>query len=149
LPAAAAVKINRGWATDPEQVGVGWLAARSHLSFLPRGICDLHGSVTRRVEVLPFFFGPVLGKPTQIKTSADNEFTLSENLRLPTPRLPVKAELAGPRHGIVSDAPDRLTWFRLSLCMGPMIWAIEGVVVHFETIPGSVTGEVRPIALVV
>jgi len=48
----------------------------------------------------------------QIKAPADDELTLAEDLRLPAPGLPVKAELATPCHVVVPEAPDRLTWLR-------------------------------------
>ena len=48
------------------------------------------------------------------KAVADDELTLTKDLRLPPAALPVKAKFATPRHAIHAGSPDQLAELRRS-----------------------------------
>ena len=82
------------------------------------------------LEDLPLFLSPLLGQSSQVEPPADDELALTKNLRLPTPGLPVEAQLLTPHHMIVPEGPQVLARLWLPAGGARMLRAIEGVVAH-------------------
>jgi hypothetical protein len=109
-------------------------------SSLEKPRCTTGPSRVPLLDVLPFLVRPLLGESTEIEPPANDKLTLAEDLRLPTIRLAVKAQLGAPRQGLVPETPHRLAWRRLPGWCWRSGRAVEGVVGHPDTIPRGVTG---------
>src|SRR4051812_8720925 len=81
------------------------------LQFEPLARSDLRLAV-RNVDL--HLIGPSSRRVPYDESSAHNQFTISQDYRLPAPRLAVEPQFGGPGHSRDVDAPERLADKRLS-----------------------------------
>ena len=86
--------------------------------------------LSKLLETSAFCVGPVGRAATQEKTPTNHQIPITQYLRFPPVALPVKAQLAGPRHVLDALFPDAFAGARLAGRGWTTVWAVPRIIGH-------------------